>query len=118
MALYVYKKNPVRRFPFLSAGISLIPFVFIVFGLALITWVAYPIISFQLFLSPKFTALIRPIPDEIIVQAMENETRVLGVGDDEESLDAVDQIDYTRASNWFPQKPPEMIGSDKKEYLL
>ncbi|MBL7159473.1 sortase [Candidatus Microgenomates bacterium] len=118
MALYIYKKRPVRKFPLLSTGISFIPFICIVFGLVLITWVAYPIISFELFLSPKFASLIRPIPDEIIVQAMENEIRVLGAEDSEENLNALDQIDYTKASNWFPQKPPEIIGSEKKEYLI
>lgn len=119
MALYVYKKRPVENTPFFSRGISPIPLVLISFGLCLITWVAYPIISFQLFFSPKFSSLIRPIPDEVIVQAMENEERVLGIKDNGGVGSAPSTgIDYTKASNWFPQKPPEITNPSQKEYTL
>lgn len=121
MALYVYRKRPVRRFPFLSQSTSLIPLIFISLGLSLITWVAYPIISFQLFYSLKFSSLVRPIPDEIIVQAMENEESVLGVknsGGVGGSGSPTSGVDYTKASNWFPQKPPQITFSQQKEYTL
>lgn len=118
--VYIYKKNPIRRFFSFSKGVSFIPLIFISLGLSLIAWVAYPILSFQLFLSPKFSSLIRPIPDEVIVQAMENEERVLGIKDDgkEGGVDLAPALDLTKASNWFPQKPPETTFSNKKEYIL
>jgi len=120
MALYVYKKRPVRK-PFLRR-ISPIPLIFISLGFSLIAWVAYPILSFELLISPKFTSLIRPIPDEIIVQAMENEEKILGANEEgkvDEKLDIyLSQVDYTKASNWFPQKPPEATSSQEEEYIL
>lgn len=121
MTLYVYKKRAVRKFPSLLRGAFPIPLIFISFGLSLITWVAYPIVSFQLFFSPQFSSLIRPIPEEVIVQAMENEERVLGI----ENFGGIGggetpskQTDYTKASNWFPQKPPKVTSSERKEYTL
>lgn len=119
MTLYVYKKKPVRR-SFLGR-LSFLPLIFISLGLSLIVWVAYPIVSFQLFFSPKLSSLIRPIPDEVVVQAMENEGKVgvkdfPGVGSREETSSS--EIDLTKASNWFPQKPPEMTYSEKREYTL
>jgi len=116
MALYVYIKKPVKRVSFFSRGLSFLPFIFISLGLAIIIWVAYPIVSFQLFVSPKLASLIRPIPDEVIVQAMENEEGVLGVENKAEAI--LSQVDYTKASNWFPQKPPEKTFSQEKEYTL
>lgn len=122
MALYVYKKRPVRKFPSVARGWSFLPLIFISIGLTLIAWVAYPILSFELFFSPEVASLIRPIPDEMIVQAMENEKKVLGVENSEgtggEAEVTASQLDYTKASNWFPQKPPKIIASDKKEYAL
>lgn len=120
MALYVYKKKPVRQVSFFSKALSFVPLVFVSLGLTIIIWVSYPIISFQLFVSPKFTFLIRPIPDEVVVQAMENEERVLGIENKTEGKAGavLSQVDYTKASNWFPQKPPEKTSSQEREYTL
>lgn len=122
--VYLYKKRRVKNFSIFYGKLAFVPFIFIVFGLSLITWVIWPILSFQLFLSPKFSSLIRPIPDEIIVQAMENEERILGYqpgrnkGQENASGVLSTEIDYTKASNWFPQKPPEKRTFEEKEYTL
>jgi len=110
MALYVYLKKPVSQPSLFSRGISFLPLILIILGLTIISWVGYPIISFELFQSPKFTSLVRPIPDEVIVQAMENEEKVLAA--------ETEKVDYTKASNWFPQKPPEVTEAQEKQYTL
>lgn len=119
MARYVYLKKPVRR----QRNLAFIPLLLISFGLLIIGWVAYPIVSFEFFLSPKFATLVRPIPDEVIVQAMENEERILGLeaedngGVGEGKISAI-EVDYTKASNWFPQQPPQKTFSQEREYAL
>lgn len=61
----------------------------------------YPILAFELFYAPKFIGLIRPIPETVISEAMEN----VVLGSSSTGLPAVSasDVDYTKASNWFPK---------------
>ncbi|HUW24469.1 MAG TPA: sortase [Patescibacteria group bacterium] len=72
----------------------------VVVGLFFFINAAYPIISYQLLISPRFsTAFISPNSDAAIAQTFgppNGETEVLGT--------EIDLVDYTKASNWFPEE--------------
>lgn len=91
MALYSYKKrhlSPLKRIA------KILSFTCIFAGLAILLWVSYPIISFEIFYTPKFTTLIKPIPNEVIKKnIVEDLSRILGT----------ETTDYTKASVWFPK---------------
>jgi sortase A len=100
MAIYRYVKEQPQRFRKLF---SIFSTLLVFSGLSLIGWVAYPIIAFELFYAPRFISLVRPYPETIVAEAMEN--RILGA-----HADIIDPaqagVDYTKASNWFPKASP------------
>lgn len=63
------------------------PYLLIFIGIMFVLSAIFPIISYQLFLSPDFSSVISPVSTEV----------VLG--------DQTTEVDYTRASNWFPEAP-------------
>ncbi|MBI2611816.1 sortase [Candidatus Gottesmanbacteria bacterium] len=104
MALYYYvKKTSLPRRRILSIASTL----FVFSGLSVITWVIYPILAFELFYAPKFIGLVRPIPETIISEAMEN--AILGSGDERANAVYASDVDYTKASNWFPKVSPKKL---------
>lgn len=116
MALYRYVKDkpPVHRLqskPKKKARFPVTSALLMVSGVFMILWVVWPIISFELLVSPNFSSIIRPIPDSVIAQAMENT--------DFGSILGSSTVDYTRASNWFPksQVHPEKKEANKVYYL-
>lgn len=118
MALYRYvkaipgkhkhKKHPYHteqgrpkkrvRFPLTSA-------VLMGMGVLIIGWVLWPIFFFELFVSAKFNAIVRPIPDEIVAQALENQFG---------RLITSTSVDYTKARNWFPKLPSKNLTKEKE----
>lgn len=119
MALYRYIKHPPRhhhrkereekhqesspkrrrRFPLTSAFLMGT-------GLVIISWVLWPIFSFELFVSAKYQSVIKPIPDEVVAVAFENQFgRLL----------ATSTVDYTKARNWFPKYAPSTEVSHGKQ---
>ena len=102
---YVYlKAEPHRPFAATIAQkkSSIASAVLMFLGVGIISWVAWPILSFQLIQAPKLRPLLNPVPAV--------RTRVASIvapadaktGDD--SLLTYDGtgVDYTQASNWFP----------------
>ena len=63
MAIYSYVKV---RFSKARKIASIISITFIISGLGILAWVLYPILSFEIIYAPKFSGIIRPIPNEII----------------------------------------------------
>lgn len=111
MPIYSYVKErpqPHRRlFSFIST-------IFVFSGLSLIGWVAYPIIAFELFYAPRFISIIRPIPETILAEAMEN--RLIRVKHTGQTVEAA--VDYTRASTWFPKASPQHLDSKVTGYTI
>lgn len=106
MALYRYVKKPVPL-PcrpskiFKLVNLKVIPALLVAVGVFLVINAAYPIISYQLIVSPRFTpAFVSPTSEAAIAQsfgiAQEGERAVLGT--------EVDLLDMTKASNWFSEK--------------
>lgn len=113
MALYTYvKQTPRYRRKILSIASTL----FVFSGLSMITWVVYPILAFEVFYAPKFIGLIRPIPETVISEALENS--VLGSSGDGISAVHASDVDYTRASNWFPKVSPKKLEYTFGSYQL
>lgn len=112
MALYSYVKQKPQRF---RKGLSILSTLFVFTGLSLLGWVAYPIIAFEIFYAPRFVGMIKPIPEKIISEALEN--RILGA-DISYPFAAEAGVDYTKASSWFPKASPQKIDSKVSSYMF
>ncbi len=95
MSAYCYIKKSPRRPP--QAQSTILTSVFFGGGMLLLGLVAWPILTFEMFLTPKFSGIVSPIPDN----------QVLGV-----------QTDLTQASNWFPAASPQSFSSKATSYSL
>lgn len=114
MPIYTYVK--VQPQPYRKA-ISAVSTLFVFAGLSLITWVAYPIVAFELFYAPRFISLIQPIPEMVISEAMEN--KILGDSIAKNpNMVAEAGVDYTKASTWFPKATVQKLDSDVTAYTL
>lgn len=106
MAIYSYVKV---RFTKARKIASLISVACIFSGLGIFIWVLYPIVSFEIFYAPKFTGIIRPIPNEIIKNTLASDLpAVLGS----------QTADLTRASTWFPKAVNLKIAASATSYTL
>jgi sortase A len=118
MALYRYvkrlpvsPKNAVRlgRFsPRFMAGLLVMVGIFFFIN------AAYPIVSYQLLISPRFSpAFISPNSEAAIAQTFgppNSGAEVLGT--------EIDLVDYTKASNWFPEKNADFTDQNLTAYRL
>jgi len=118
--LVVQKKRRQYRF------VQLLPAVLVTAGSVLIANVLWPILSFQLFVSPviKPTSLTLPISDEQVVQYQPAVAPVQALDElKQESAPTPTiiegELDYTNLSLWFPsQRIPEVNTQDAKEYVI
>lgn len=91
----------VRKLP-VTVSIPLFPFLSVILGFSILAWVIWPILSFQLqYLSVSGT--ISPLPDNFISSVLAQET---------------DQVDYTKASSWFPHNPSAKTVTPVDTYTL
>jgi len=96
MVAYVYLKKPPRGK--MQARAFLFSSLFLGGGIILLGLVVWPILTFELLLTPRLTTnIVSPIPQE----------EVLGT-----------QIDLTQASNWFPATPQRAAPSKITSYTL
>jgi len=113
MALYRYVKKTARFSPemeqkkaknkkrFVALGV-----VFL--GLFFLSNVIYPIVSYQLFVAPKFAnVFLTPTSEFQSEQSFDGPPVVLG--------QEIDLIDFTQAQNWFPQTETD-FDSEKESY--
>ncbi len=99
MALYLYVKAKPQPY---QKILSLVSTFFVFSGLSLISWVVYPIAAFELFYAPRFISLIKPVPEVVVSEALEN--RILGAGT--QSAPVVEAgVDLPKQAPGF-QKPP------------
>jgi len=104
MALYSYIKTKRSPFKTIVATISIIC---IFSGISLLIWVLYPIVVFEFFYAPRFSTLVRPVP-EVIKEGIVDLPRVLGA----------ETTDYTKASVWFPKAFKLKTASSITSYTL
>jgi sortase A len=91
MPLYTYTKKIPGR---LNQLIKIISLVFILSGLSMVVWVAYPILSFNILYGGKFGEIISPIPNNVSKKILQSELPNIFTPSNE---------DLTRANAWFPK---------------
>jgi len=103
MALYRYVKRQTQPASAARLGhfnLRFLAGLMVVVGLFFLINAAYPIISYQLLVSPRFsTSFISPNSEAAIAQTFgspQSGAEVLGT--------EIDLVDYTKASNWFPEE--------------
>lgn len=103
---------------------SVVSSVLMFTGIAIISWVAWPIVSFKLLVAPQFAQLIAPMPEEKVKQVLNQATADLGkiaVGTVQTAqAQVVDNttVDYSKASNWFPQLAQEDTSQTGNSYKI
>lgn len=103
MALYRYvKKLPAKpNYPqeaHKKLNPKILAGIFVVVGILFLINAAYPIVSYQLLVSPRFSqSFISPSSEAAITQSFGgSKSLVLGT--------EIDLVDLTKASNWFPEE--------------
>lgn len=98
MKKYSYGKSTgVRK------KLKFLGFIFVSFGLAVVLYVFFPVISYYVYLSSAFASsnYQTPLPDRFVLK---NETHISDLL--EQGLSSL-TYDYTDASNWFPNANSE-----------
>lgn len=116
MALYCYLKRTVDFSPEKilkktrnKKRIVALGTVFV--GLFFLGNVVYPIVSYQLFVAPKFgNVFLTPTSESYIQQSFEGSSQVLG--------QEIDLVDFTQAQNWFPQSQVQFTSEKEAYYQL
>lgn len=116
MALYRYvKRQPAQKKSFPAAGRlnrRVIPGLLVILGLFLLGNAVYPIVSYQLLVSPRFTnTFVSPTTEAAIAQTFgtpaNNESAILG--------SEIDLVDLTKASNWLPAESHQLLSKEEEE---
>lgn len=84
---YCYVKK-INRAQTSTVSPKLLSVFLVLAGVTLIASATVPIFVYQFFVSPKFSKMIKPIPEETVLGEQEQE-----------------EVDYTQVSNWFPEAP-------------
>ena len=94
MGKYYYSKNGDK----LKRNLRLLSIVCVIIGVSIISYVLFPIISWQIYFQPAFVSqnITISIPRTNIVVAS-----LL-----QQAKNSIDGTDYTRAENWFPEFNP------------
>lgn len=77
-------------------------FIFIVLGVAILSWALWPIVSFVVVTAPQFSGVVSPIQDTNILSP----------------LVSAASPDYTNPNIWFPAAPQKKIVSSVTAYTL
>lgn len=105
----------------------ILPAALVTFGSVLIANVAWPIISFQLFVSPALqpTSLTVPVSQEMLAQFQPPPVAAARAQEDVAPrapyLPEIipDELDYTNLALWFPSKSiPQVSKEDEKTYTI
>jgi len=111
MALYAYVKAKPKRRVYKKRVFS-VTVMFL--GFALISYVAYPIVAFEVTSQFKYT-------DGNIITAV-NETVPPAIAARPQSAPDISftspEIDYTKIENWFPQQPQASVSTTGRIYFL
>ncbi|OGG26279.1 hypothetical protein A2960_04865 [Candidatus Gottesmanbacteria bacterium RIFCSPLOWO2_01_FULL_39_12b] len=107
MAIYAYAK---KTYSVTKKIASVLSIIFILAGISILIWVTYPIVTFELFYSPKFgTTFIRPIPNESVRDEISTQlSQVIGGKN----------VDFTKASMWFPKATNIKLVTNVTSYQL
>src|SRR3989344_5373505 len=96
MGKYYYSKNANK----LKRNLRLISILFVIIGVSIISYVLFPIISYQIYFQPAFASqnITLSIPrSNIVIASLISQAK-----------NSIDGTDYTRAENWFPKFNPSL----------
>lgn len=94
MGKYYYFKNADK----LKRNLRLLSILFVIIGVSTISYVLFPIISYQIYFQPTFASqnITLSIPRaNIVIASLISQAK-----------NSIDGTDYTRAENWFPKFNP------------
>lgn len=102
MIKYYYSKSGNK----LKKNLRLISILFIIIGISIISYVLFPIISYQIYFQPAFASqnITLSIPRaNIVIASLISQAK-----------NSIDGTDYTRAENWFPKFNPSLNSTQKQ----
>lgn len=118
MKKIVYLKSKPKTFTISTKYFS---FVFMACGFILIALAVWPIISFDILVAPKFTNMVKPVPDSLLVKT--NQRAGFGrsgffgtkrsIVEAQEDQNSDVNNDFTKASVWFPKKPAVVVNQEE-----
>lgn len=120
MPIRTYVKAPPTPHPpaLRKAGHrSVLSHIFILAGLAILSWALWPIVSFTLFTAPMLSGIVSPVQDgdtDIKVAGVLSPIVSAAIG-----ADIVENgPDYTNPNVWFPASPQKKVISKVTAYTL
>ncbi len=101
-------------------AVKYISFSLMAIGFVLIILALWPILSFNIIIAPRFASIVKPVPDSSLIPSsprrgfsgfgfVQEQDNIVEAKDSEKGSA---EIDYTKASLWFPKKP-EVIFSQQ-----
>ena len=100
---------------------SLWSYTFIVFGVAILSWALWPIVSFILLTAPQFSgAIVSPVQDGVVGGSRSAASILSPLVSAASEVPGVTSggTDYTNANIWFPAAPQKKIASSVTAYTL
>lgn len=104
------------RYP-VSGRRSILSYLFILGGTAILTWALWPIVSFLLITAPQYTSVVSPVQD-VSSPSARAYGFISGVVSASSGTDSTDRPDYTNANIWYPTSPQKKIVSNVTAYTL
>lgn len=95
----------VKMMP-VSVTVPIVPFISISLGIAILIWVIWPLLSFQLFYQKVSGYIVSPLSDDFVVAAQAYEEP------------SSSQTDYTNINNWFPKNPAQKTVTPVNSYFI
>jgi sortase A len=114
MALYKYvKQKPkhVYRVP------PIFPYILIALGVTVLTWVLWPILSFQIASGMLFTHTVTPVADNISLGNINNKNIVVAASEQMVGK-TKNQSDLSNPDTWFPGKIQEKVITPVNSYTI
>lgn len=113
--LYQYIKAKPKRPPIRRPVI--VSFFLMSFGIGILLWVAWPIVSFAMFSAPLFGATVTPIAQNSQSYAA-SPPGGAKVALAAPLADSTTSVDYTNANLWYPTSPQKKVVTQVNSYTL
>lgn len=100
---------------------SPLSYIFIIFGVSILSWAFWPIVSFIVLTAPQFSeAVISPLQDGVLEDTRSAASILSPLVSAYSDVSGVNnsQTDYTNANIWFPGAPQKKVASSVTAYTL
>lgn len=127
MIRYRYVKGvslqPKIQTPHIRLNSKVVPLLLVVLGFFFVANAAYPIISYQLLVSPRFShSFVSPTTEAAIAQSFASAQTENNIVAGQEAVGElgteIDLLDLTKASNWFPAADVVFTEDETYSYTL